>query len=149
MLYTRKHHSVLYTEHIQTYRYALNAARSSYYSLPSTSSMSRPKTLFRSVDKLIKHPLSVPRPQSSARPSYASAQMLSLSLLLLLFWALSSFIPNIFRPISRPTVGQSSGSSNAHTHTHTHTHTVCVFFFTGSVECNSSYTFNILIHVLT
>ena len=39
-------HSMLYTEHIQTYRDALNAARSNYYSSLITSSVSRPKTLF-------------------------------------------------------------------------------------------------------
>ena len=50
-------HSMLYTEHIQTYRDALNAARSNYYSSLITSSVSRPKTLFRTVDKLLKPPV--------------------------------------------------------------------------------------------
>ncbi|XDV33545.1 hypothetical protein PO909_003925 [Leuciscus waleckii] len=50
-------HSMLYTEHTLTYRDALNAACANYYSSLITSSMSRPKTLFRTVDKLHKPPV--------------------------------------------------------------------------------------------
>jgi len=47
---------MLYTEHIQMYRDAL-AASSNYYSLLKTSSISMPKTLFRTLDKLSKPPV--------------------------------------------------------------------------------------------
>ncbi len=49
-------HSLAYTEHIKQYRYALNAARSSYFSTFINKSKNWPRTLFTSIKKLIQPP---------------------------------------------------------------------------------------------
>ena len=50
-------HSLLYTKHILEYRDALNAARARYFSSLINCLKSRSKSLFRTVNKLLKPPV--------------------------------------------------------------------------------------------